>query len=95
MAPKRKRQSVATPIIPPIDPNNQLPFTGNHMSIISESDVLHLVETGVLPPKELCSWWIWRGVIVPTEDTHESVVYVPFLIRGIDLPISPFFPQSP
>jgi hypothetical protein len=56
MAPKRKRQNVAAPIIPPIDPNSQLPFASNHMSVISESDLLHLVETGVLPLKELCSW---------------------------------------
>jgi hypothetical protein len=91
MAPKRKRQSVVAPIIPPIDPNSQLPFAGNHMFIISESDLFHLVETRVLPPKELCSWRIWSGVTVPTEDTHESVVYVPFLICGLALPISPFF----
>jgi hypothetical protein len=69
MAPKRKRQSVAVPIIPPIDPNNQLPFAGYHMSVVSEADLLHLIETGVLPPKELCSWRIWRGVTVLTEDT--------------------------
>jgi hypothetical protein len=61
------------------------------MSIISESDLLHLVEVGVLLPKELCSWRICRGVTVPIEDTHESVVYVPFLICGLALPISPFF----
>jgi hypothetical protein len=61
------------------------------MSVISKSDLLHLVEIGVLLPKELYSWWICRGVTVPTEDTHESVVYVPFLIRGLALPISPFF----
>jgi hypothetical protein len=61
------------------------------MSIISESNLLHLVEVGVLLPKELCSWRICRGVIVLTEDTHESVVYVPFLIRRLGLPISPFF----
>jgi hypothetical protein len=61
------------------------------MSVVSESDVLHLVETGVLPPKEPCSWRIWRGVTVPTEDTHEVVVFVPFLIRGLALPASPFF----
>jgi hypothetical protein len=42
-------------------------------------------------PKELCSWRICRGVTVPTEDTHESVIYVPFLIRGLVLPISSFF----
>jgi hypothetical protein len=78
-------------IIPPIDPNSQLPFAGNHMSVISEFDLLRLVDVGVLPPKELCSWRICRGVTVPTEDTHESVVYVPFLIRGLAVPISPFF----
>ena len=91
MAPKRKSQSSSAAIIPPIDPNSQLPFAGNHMSVVSESDLLHLVSIGVLPPKELCSWWICRGVTVPTEDTHESVIYVPFLIRGLALPISPFF----
>jgi hypothetical protein len=61
------------------------------MSVVSESDLLHLVSIGVLPPKELCSWRICRGVTVPTEYTHESVIYVPFLIRGLALPISPFF----
>jgi hypothetical protein len=55
MAPKRKRQSVVVPIIPPIDPNSQLPFVGNHVSVISEADLLHLIKTGVLLPKELCS----------------------------------------
>jgi hypothetical protein len=61
------------------------------MSIICESDLLHLVETGALPPKELCSWRIWRRVTVLTEDTHEVVVFVPFLIRGLAFPVSPFF----
>jgi hypothetical protein len=61
------------------------------MFVVSESDLLHLVDVGILPPKELCSWRICRGVTVPTEDTHESVVYVHFLIRGLALPVSPFF----
>jgi hypothetical protein len=91
MAPKQKNQNSATVVIPPIDPNSQLSFAGNHMSVVSESDLLCLVDVGVLPPKELCSWRICRGVTVSTEDTHESVVYVPFLIRGLALPISPFF----
>jgi hypothetical protein len=91
MAPKRKNQNSAVVVIPPIDPNSQLPFVGNHMSVVSESDLLCLVDVGVLSPKELCSWRICRGVTVPTEYTHESVVYVPFLIRGLALPISPFF----
>jgi hypothetical protein len=91
MAPKRKNQNSAVVVIPPIDPNSQLPFVGNHMSVVTESDLLHLVDVGILPPKELCSWRICRGVTIPIEDTHESVVYVPFLIRGLALPISPFF----
>jgi hypothetical protein len=91
MAPKQKSQSSSAAIIPPIDPNSQLPFTGNHMSVVSESDLFHLVSIGVLPLKELYSWQICRGVTVPTEDTHESIIYVHFLIRGLALPISPFF----
>jgi hypothetical protein len=91
MAPKRKNQSSAAVVIPPIDPNIQLSFAGNHMFVVSESDLLHLVDVGVLPPKELCSWRICRGVTVPTEDTHESIIYVPFLICCLALPISPFF----
>jgi hypothetical protein len=91
MAPKRKASSSSVAIIPPIDPNSQFPFVGNHMSVVSKSDLLHLVSIGVLPPKELCSWRICRGVTVPIEDTHESVIYVPFLIHRLALPISPFF----
>jgi hypothetical protein len=94
MAPKRKNQNSAAVVIPPIDPNSQLPFAGNHMSVVSESDLLHLVDVGILPPKELCSWRICCGVTVPTEDTHESVVYVPFLIRGLALPFLPSFAVS-
>jgi hypothetical protein len=91
MVPKRKKLSSAAAVIPPIDPNCQLLFVGNHMSVVSKSDLLHLVDVGVLPPKELCSWQICRGVTILTEDTHESVIYVPFLICGLALPVSPFF----
>jgi hypothetical protein len=61
------------------------------MFVVSEADLLHLVETGVLPPKELCSWRIWRGATIPMEDTHVAVIFVPFLIRGLALLASPFF----
>jgi hypothetical protein len=91
LAPKRKNQNSAAVVIPPIDPNSQLSFGGNHMFVVSESDLLQRVDVGVLPLKELCSWRICRGVTVPTEDTHESVVYVHFLLRGLALPIFPFF----
>jgi hypothetical protein len=91
MAPKRKASSSSAAVIPPIDPNSQLSFAGNHMSVVSEPDLLHLVSIRFLPPKELCSWRICHGVTVRTEDTHESVIYVSFLLRGLALPISPFF----
>jgi hypothetical protein len=32
----------------------------------------------------------FAGITISTEDTHESVIYVP-LIRGLALPVSPFF----
>jgi hypothetical protein len=91
MAPKGKASSSSAAVIPPIDHNSQLPFAGNHMSVVSEPDLLHLVSIGVLPPRELCSWRICHGVTVPTEDTHESVIYVLFFSM---VSLSPFLPFS-
>jgi hypothetical protein len=91
MAPRKKKPGSVVPIIPLINPNSQLSFYGNYASVASESDLLHLVEIDVLPSKELCSWRVWQGIIVPTKDTHNSVVFVPFFIRGLGLPVSPFF----
>jgi hypothetical protein len=91
MAPRKRKQSAATMVIPSIDPDSQLSFAGNHVSVVYEANLLHLVEIGVLPPKELCSWQIWRGVTVLTVDTHEAIIFMPFLIRGLALPVSPFF----
>jgi hypothetical protein len=60
------------------------------MSVVSESDLfssrIHRSSSseGALFLEDL-PW-----VTVPTEDTHKSVIYVPFLIRGLALPISPF-----
>jgi hypothetical protein len=78
MAPRKSKQGAAMPDIPPIDPNSQLNFCGNYASVISETDLFHLVEVGVLLPKELCSWRIWRGITVSMEDTHEAVIFIPF-----------------
>jgi hypothetical protein len=91
MAPRKRKQSDAMLVIPSIDPDSQLPFSGNHDSIVSEADLLHLVETSVLPPKELCSWRIWRRVTVLTKDTYEAVIFMPFLTQGLALLVSPFF----
>jgi hypothetical protein len=35
MAPKRKNQNSVVVVIPALDPNSQLPFAGNHMSVVS------------------------------------------------------------
>jgi hypothetical protein len=91
MDPRKKKQGNTMRVIPPIDPNSQLPFCGNYVSFVSKSDLLHLVEIGVLPSKDLCSWRIWQGITIPTEDTHKLVVFVPFFIQGLGLPVSPFF----
>jgi hypothetical protein len=58
MEPRKRKHGVTMPDIPPVDPNSQLPFYGNYAFIVSETDLLRLVEVGVLPPKELCSWRI-------------------------------------
>jgi hypothetical protein len=48
MAPRKRKQGVAMPDIPPIDHNSQLLFCGNYASFVSETGLLHLVEVGVL-----------------------------------------------
>jgi hypothetical protein len=55
MVPRKKKRGGAASIIPPIDPNSQLPFYGNYTSVVSEYDLLYLVEIDILPSKELCS----------------------------------------
>jgi hypothetical protein len=94
MSPKRKNHNSAATIIPPIDFNRQLPFAGNHMYVVSESDLLHLVSVGVLPPKKLCSWQICRGVTVrqgiPTSPLFTSL----FLSTTLLFPFLPSFAVS-
>ena len=80
MVPRKKKQGGAASIMPPINPNSQLPFYGNYTSFVSEYDLLYLVEIGILPSNELFFWRIWQGVTMPMEDTHVFVVFVPFLI---------------
>jgi hypothetical protein len=91
MAPKQKASSSSVAIIPPIDPNSQLPFAGNHMSVVSESDLLHLVSIGVLPPKELCLWRIYRGSLF-RQKTPTNLSFT-FLFLSADL-LCPFFLSS-
>jgi hypothetical protein len=53
IVPKKRKQSAVIPVIPPTVPNSQLPFAGNHVLVVSEADLLHLVEIGVLSPKRI------------------------------------------
>lgn len=61
------------------DPNSQLPFCVVFASSFTESDLLCLVNMGVLPPVAMSLWTNWEGISPPTEDTHEFVAFTSFL----------------
>lgn len=72
---KRKMHGYLLTIIPPFDPNIQLPLCGFYESSVTGSNLLHLVNMVFFPPIELSLWRVWGGTSVPTKDTHESVVF--------------------
>ena len=90
MASKKKRTTNEfrnlAGFIPPYDENRPLPTPCaiSLLSSIFESDLLCLVEMGVIPPKELSSLRSWEGLWAPTEDTHEAVVFASF-IQGLSV----------
>ncbi|KAJ1257455.1 hypothetical protein BS78_K016800 [Paspalum vaginatum] len=45
---------------------------------------------GVLPPKDLSGWKSWKDQGAPTKDTHKAVVFAPFIIHGLGLPLCSF-----
>jgi hypothetical protein len=51
-------------LILPYDPNITIMFSTFFESSVSESDLLCLVGTGVLPPKELSQWRTWERIYV-------------------------------
>lgn len=59
MAPKRKTISQHgrfVDFVVPFDPNSQFPFTAFFASSVTETDLLHLVDMGVLLPMEVNLW---------------------------------------
>jgi hypothetical protein len=78
-------------VIPLFDPNSLILFSSFFESSISDSDLLHLVDMGVLPPKELSRSRTWERIFVPTKDTHESVAFTTFFVHILGSPICPFF----
>jgi hypothetical protein len=88
VAPKRKKtfnQHInLVDFIPPFDPNSPIPFS-TFESSISEFDPLHLVDMGVLPPKELSQWRTLKRISVPTKDSHDSVTFASFFVRRLGL----------
>jgi hypothetical protein len=90
MAPKRKSQNFAAAIIPPIVPNSQLPFVGNHMSVVSESDLLHLVSVGVLPQRSFALGGSVVGLL-SRRRTSMSPLFTFLFSSGLAFPISLFF----
>jgi hypothetical protein len=80
--------------IPPFDPNSQILFCAFFASSITESNLLHLVDMSVLPPKELSLWRTWKGILVPTKDTHESVAFTSFFSYKLGLFVCSFSSAS-
>jgi hypothetical protein len=94
LAPKRKRtlgEHGNCEIISPTE-ISRIPYICMTFckSTLSELDLLLLVEIGVLPPKEFGESWSWEGVGGPTEDTYESVLFAPFFVHVLGLPICSF-----
>ena len=57
----------------------------------SDSHLLNLVEKHLLQP---CNVICWRGSVgesFPHEEGNESVVFLSYVLRGLDFPVSNFF----
>src|SRR5438105_7373214 len=54
-------------------------------SIVTEKDLLRMVDDKVLPHKSLIGWRATDGELFPTANTGELVVFEPFFYRGFSL----------
>jgi len=96
MAPKKKTLSERgnTTEGLPHNENRHIPspYLAYRPSIVTEPMLRSLVDMCVLPPKEVANWRVCdkEDDAAPTEDTHEAMVFMPFFIRGLGLPICSF-----
>jgi hypothetical protein len=94
MAPKRKNQNSATAVIPPIDLNNQLPFAGNHMFVVSEPDLLHLVSVGVFLRRSFALGGFVVGLLSRQKIPMSPLFTSLFLSAALLFPFLPSFAVS-
>ena len=57
----------------------------------TDSHLLDLVEKHLLQPRIVIHWRRSDGEFFPHEGTDESVVFLPYVLRGLGFPISDFF----
>ena len=78
----------------PHNENRQLPtpYLAYRPSTVTEPMLQSLVAMGVLPLKEVANWRVCekKDDAAPTEDTYEAMVFMPFFIRRLGLPICSF-----
>src|SRR5438105_4754170 len=60
-------------------------------SIVTEKDLLRMVDDKVLLEKSLIGWRAADGELFPTANTGELVIFEPFFYRGFLLPTNKFF----
>ena len=57
----------------------------------TDSHLFNLVESHLLQPRRMIHWRRSDGKSFPHEGTDESVVFLPYVLRGLGFPISDFF----
>ena len=57
----------------------------------TDSHLLSLVESHLLQPRSVIHWRGSEGDSFPREEGNESVVFLPYILRGLGFPVSDFF----
>ena len=57
----------------------------------SDSHLLGLVESHLLEPLNVIHWRRSEGESFPHEEKDESIVFLPYVLRGLGFPVSNFF----
>jgi hypothetical protein len=61
----------------------------------SDSHLLGLVESHLLQHRNVIHWRRSEGESFPHEEKDESIVFLPYVLRGLGFPVSNFFPGPP